>query len=163
LPAHRAMPHPARTAPSTPPPAATPSPSWPTSSTAPLAPTLPQTTSADVYAEAVANTLWNVDYARTSRDAVLAFWRAQLSPVLPAGTPPGTALGQAQAAAMSTLAGLIPSAGTWSTLAGDRTVSSFRVTGVTEPPGWVEAISNGQIVDPGLTAREVIGVQKLSY
>jgi hypothetical protein len=139
------------------------SPTTAPSTSDPLARVLPTTASADVYATAVAEALWDIDYATTSRDAVLAFWRAQLSPVLPAGTPTGTTLAQAQAAAMSTISDYLPSDAMWSTLAHDRTASSFTVTGVSEPPSWIEAISSGEIADPGLTAREVIGIQKITY
>jgi hypothetical protein len=125
--------------------------------------TLPVTSSADVYAAAVAEALWRLNYAATSRDAVLAFWRAQLAPTLPAGTPAGTTLSQAQDAAISTISDYLPSAGMWPSLADDHTVSSFTVTGVSEPPSWVAAVTSGDIADPGLTARTVIGVQKLSY
>jgi hypothetical protein len=135
----------------------------PASPDTPLAHMLPRTGSADAYAAAVATALWDVDYASTPRDALLAFWRAQLASVLPAGTPAGTTLAQAQGAALSTITDYLPSAPMWSTLAHDRTVSSFTVTGVSEPPSWVEAVSSGKIADPGLTARDVIGVQKITY
>lgn len=142
----------------------------PTVSTSPIASSgampahvLPRTASADAYAAAVARALWDVDYASTPRDVLLAFWRAQLASVLPAGAPPGTTLAQAQAAALSTITDYLPSVPMWSTLARDRTVSSFTVTGVSEPPSWVEAVSSGKIADPGLTAREVIGIQKITY
>lgn len=135
----------------------------PASSDAPPAHVLPRTASADAYAAAVANALWGVDYASMPRDRLLAFWRAELATALPAGTPAGTTLAQAQAAALSTIAGYLPSAAMWSTLAHDRTVSTFTVTGVSEPPSWIEAVSSGKIADPGLTAREVIGVQKITY
>jgi hypothetical protein len=120
-------------------------------------------TSADVYAAAVAEALWNIDYAATDRAAVLAFWKGQLATTLPAGAPSGTTLAQAQDAAMSTLSEYLPSAAMWATLARDHTVSSFTVTGVSEPPSWVAAVADGEIADPGLTARTVVGVQKLSY
>jgi hypothetical protein len=135
----------------------------PASSGAPPAHVLPRTGSADAYAAAVAKALWDVDYASTTRDAVLAFWHAQLASVLPAGAPSGTTLAQAQAPALSTITDYLPSAPMWSTLADDATVSSFTVTGVSEPPSWVEAVSSGKIADPGLTAREVIGVQRIAY
>jgi hypothetical protein len=135
----------------------------PTATPAPFVRAMPETSSPDVYAAAVAEALWNVDYAATSRDAVLAFWRAQLARTLPAGTPAGTTLAQAQDAAMSTITDYLPSDATWSTLASDHTVSSFAPTAVSEPPSWVAAIAAGDIADPGLTARTVIGVQKLTY
>jgi hypothetical protein len=124
---------------------------------------MPETSSADVYAAAVASALWNINYAATSRDSVVAFWRAQLAPTLPAGTPAGTTLTEAQDAAMSTISDYLPGDATWSTLAGDHTVSSFTATGFSEPPSWVAAVAAGEIADPGLTARTVIGVQKLIY
>jgi hypothetical protein len=46
------------------------------------------TVSADVYAAARA--LWGIDYARTTRDQVMAFWRRALATPLPAGTPAAT-------------------------------------------------------------------------
>lgn len=138
-------------------------PSSTSSIVAPEAGELPRTASADVYAAAVAKALWNVDYASTSRVAVLAFWRTQLADVLPAGTPAGTTIGEAQAAGLSTISDYLPSAAMWSTLGRDGTASSFTVTGVSEPASWVEAVSSGKIVDPGLTAREVIGVQRITY
>lgn len=165
--AHRPGTNPAQqaTAPTTVAAAPGPSPTPPstTYTTAPLAHPLPRTASADEYAAAVAEALWNLDYTATPRDAFLGFWREQLSAVLPAGTPAGTTLGQAQAAAMSTISDYLPSAAMWVTLASDHTMSSFTVTGVSEPPSWVEAVTSGAITDPGLTAREVIGVQKLIY
>jgi hypothetical protein len=111
----------------------------------------------------VAEALWNIDYSTSKRDTVLAFWRHQLAPALPAGAPTGTTLTQAQDAAMSTITDLLPSAGMWATLAQDHTASAFTVTGVSEPASWMEAVTSGEITDPGLTAREVIGVQKLGY
>lgn len=133
------------------------------SSSAPAVAQLPGTSSADVYATEAAKALWTIDYASTNRESVLTFWRAQLATVLPAGTPPGTTLAAAQDAAMSTLTDLLPTSAVWSSLARDHTVSTFTVTGVSEPPSWVEAVSSGKIADPGLTAREVVGVQKISY
>ena len=122
-----------------------------------------RTGSADVYAAAVAKALWNVDYRRTSRASVLAFWQGELATTLPSGTPAGTTIKQAQDAAMSTLSAYLPSAQMWNVLASNRTVSSFTVTGVSEPTSWVSAIQNGQITDAGLTARSVLGVQTLAY
>lgn len=140
-----------------------PAPSTPQSDSASVVRALPATDSADVYAAAVARALWNVDYGAVTRDAVIQFWRGQLAPVLPTGTPPGTTVAGAQAAGMSTVESLLPSAAMWSTLAGEHTTSSFTVTGVSEPPSWIAAVSSGRIADPGLTAREVIGVQTLAY
>jgi hypothetical protein len=124
---------------------------------------LPRTTSADVYATDIALALWSVDYPSTSRAQVIAFWRGELADTLPAGTPAGTTLGQAQDAALSALDSRLPTAATWLNLAAARTRSAFTVTAVSEPATWISAVANGTITDPGLTARTVIGVQALTY
>ena len=124
---------------------------------------LPATTSADMYATEAATTLWTVDYAASSRQQVLNLWQNELAETLPEGTPSGTTVAQAQAAAMSTLEAYLPNAASWSNLASDSTKSAFAVTSVAEPPSWVAAVATGAITDPGLTARTVIGIQTLSY
>lgn len=124
---------------------------------------LPHTPSADVYAAAVATALWDIDYPATDRTQLLAFWRQQLATAVPAGLPAGTTLAQTQDAAMSTLQSYLPTAAMWTNLSRDHTVSRFMVTAVSEPPSWVTAIAGGQITDPGLTARTVLGVQTITY
>jgi hypothetical protein len=54
------------------------------------------TVSADVYAAAAARALWGIDYARTTRDQVMAFWRRELATTVPAGTPAATTLAEAR-------------------------------------------------------------------
>ena len=127
-----------------------------------LAP-LPATPSADIYASEVAGALWSVDYTSTTRAQLIGFWQHELAATLPTGTPAGTTVAQAQAAAMSTLDLYLPSAPMWPTLARDHTVSAFKLTAISEPASWVSAVASGQIADPGLTARTVIGVQTLTY
>lgn len=121
------------------------------------------TTSADVYASQLARALWSVDYAHDSRAQAERYWRGQLADVLPAGTPAGTTVAQAQQAALDALDTRLPSDGMWATLAASRTRSAFTVTSVSEPASWISAIASGQITDPGLTARTVLGVQTLTY
>lgn len=121
------------------------------------------TTSADVYASQLARALWTVDYTQETRNEAERYWRSQLADVLPAGTPAGTTVAQAQQAALDALNTRLPSAGMWATLAASRTRSSFAVTSVSEPASWISAVTAGQITDPGLTARTVLGVQTLTY
>lgn len=135
----------------------------PTQSGVAALPPLSRTSSADVYAAEVARALWNVDYADTSRAALLAFWRGELADALPDGTPAGATLAQAHAAAMATLRSRLPSAVMWATLARGQTVSRSTVTSVSEPASWVAAVTAGRIADPGLSARTVLGVQSISY
>jgi hypothetical protein len=119
--------------------------------------------SPDSYAAYLARALWTIDYTRRSRAQEEEFWRAQLADVVPAGAPAGTTVTQAQQAALSTLDARLPTAATWATLAATHTQSRFNVTSVSEPSSWISAVAAGQITDPGLTARTVLGVQTLSY
>jgi hypothetical protein len=116
-----------------------------------------------VYASAVAQALWTIDYARTGRDQLIDLLKSALATQLPAGSPAGSTVGQAQASAMSTFDDYVPTGSVWANLAASHTKSSFVVTGVTEPASWVAAVTSGQITDPGLTARTVTGVQSITY
>jgi hypothetical protein len=126
-------------------------------------PDLAPTQSADVYAAEIAKAIYGVDYTRQSRAHIVAFWQGELARALPQGVPAGTTLVQAQDDGMATLAAYVPTDAVWATLAKDHTSSSFRVTAVSEPPSWVAGVTSGKIVDPGLTARTVLGVQTLRY
>lgn len=124
---------------------------------------LASTSSADAYAAAVAKALWTVGYSRNTRDQLLAFWRGEIAAAVPAGTPAGTTLADARAASLSTVEAYIPTQGAWEALAADRTTGEFAVTSVSEPSSWVQAIAANKIIDPGLTARTVVGIQTTSY
>jgi hypothetical protein len=137
-------------------------------STAPSAPAPTAALSArdgspDSYAADLARALWAIDYTQVTRAQEEQFWRAQLADVVPAGAPAGTTVTQAQQAALSTLDARLPTAATWTTLAATHTRSRFEVTSVSEPSSWISAVAAGQITDPGLTARTVLGVQSLTY
>jgi hypothetical protein len=124
---------------------------------------LPATTSPDRYAAEVATRLLSVDYPSTPRRGLLAIWRGQLSDTLPLGVPRGTSLHAARKAGLSSIGSVLPSASMWATLAAAGTVTRFTVTAVTEPPAWLAALGDGQITDPGLTARLVSGLETTRY
>ena len=119
------------------------------------------TSSPDKYAQEVARALWSIDYRSVSRAAAVAQLYGQLSRTLPAGVPVGTTLDDTRKVAMESVAPYVPTTAVWAQLAANTTRSSFVTTGVTVPGSWAQAVANGQIADPGLTARLVTGVQAI--
>jgi hypothetical protein len=126
---------------------------------------LPVTDDPVVYASAVADRLFDVTPSKVSRGGFLAFWRANLPTVVYAdGAAKGLTLAEQNADAIDNLThGWIPSDATWGAEAADATVSQLRITSVSVPDYWVNAVAAGEFTDPGLHMERVMGVLTQSY
>jgi hypothetical protein len=114
----------------------------------------------DLYAAAFVRELLTQDY-RTGRNQLLAWAQsesAQSSEPLVVGLTPADL--RATMAAASVQDGVngpapVPSQSDWAVLAGRRGHTTVRIQQVREPVSWAGAVANGQISDPGVTARQV--------
>lgn len=114
----------------------------------------------DLYAAALVRGLLTQDYA-TPRANLLAWVQSQSAP-----TAEPSVVGLVPKDLRSRLAvasvqegfdgpGPVPSQGVWDALAARHGHTTVRIQHVTEPVTWSAALANGQITDPGVTAREV--------
>jgi hypothetical protein len=126
---------------------------------------LPTTDDPIAYAGAVASRLLDVNPAAISRAQFLAFWRANLPSVVYAdGAAKGLTLAEQNADAIDNLThGWIPSEVTWRAEASDALLGQLRITSISVPGYWINAVSSGEFTDPGLHMERVTGVLTQSY
>jgi hypothetical protein len=126
---------------------------------------LPSTDDPVMYASAVASRLFDVTPSSFERSQFLAFWRANLPTVVYAdGATKGLTLGEQNADAIDNLThGWIPSGTTWRAEAADALVAQLRITSVSVPDYWVNAVASGEFTDPGLHMERVMGVLTQTY
>jgi hypothetical protein len=132
---------------------------------APALATLPSTEQPAVYAAAVASHLFDISPANVSRSEFLRYWWANLPTVVYSdGASRGLTLAVQNADAISNLThGWIPSQATWNAEASQGTVSQLRITSISVPAYWINAVASGKFTDPGLHMERVTGVLSQSY
>ena len=114
----------------------------------------------DLYAAAFAGQLLTQDY-RTDREQLLAWVQsesAQSTDPLVVGLTPVDLRGRMAVASIQDGVngpGPVPSQGDWADLAGRQGHTTVQIQRVIEPVPWASAVANGQITDPGVTARQV--------
>jgi len=114
----------------------------------------------DLYAAAFTADLLTQDY-RTSRDQLLAWVQsesAQSTEPLVVGLTPVELRGRLALWSVQDDTGspaIVPNQSVWASLAARQGYTTVQIQKVTEPVSWAEAVSGGQINDPGVTAREV--------
>jgi hypothetical protein len=114
----------------------------------------------DLYAAAFTRQLLSQDY-RASRDQLLAWVQSEAAqstePLVVGLTPVGLrgrlALWSVQDDTGSPA--IVPSPSAWTALAARRGYATVQIQKVTEPVSWAAAVADGQISDPGVTARQV--------
>ncbi len=114
----------------------------------------------DLYAAALVRQLLTQDH-RTSRNELLAWVQsesAQSTEPLVVGLTPVDL--QSKLAVASVQDGAngpspVPSQSDWMALARRHGHTTVQISHVTEPVSWASAVANGQITDPGVTARQV--------
>jgi hypothetical protein len=128
-------------------------------------PPLPVTDDPVAYAGTVAARLFDVAPAAVPRSDFLAYWRANLPTVVYAdGAAKGLTLPEQNADAIDNLThGWIPAEATWQAEATDRTVAQLRITSISVPDYWVNAVASGEFTDPGLHMERVMGVLTQTY
>lgn len=142
----------ARIASVVPPPAATSSAYPPVSDTAKLQP--------DLYAAAFVQRLLTQDYRRP-RDECLRWIQSEAAttsePLVVGLLPPTLRSRLAVASVQDGVNGRapVPSADSWKSLAKRGASSTASIVKVSEPYEWSMAVANGEITDPGITARQV--------
>jgi hypothetical protein len=115
----------------------------------------------DLYARNFATRLLTQDY-RTPRANLLAWVQAEsvqsseprVVGLVPAALRPKLAVYSVTAAADGS-AVPIPSQRDWAEWAARRAYTTVMIQNVVEPLKWSEAVASGELVDPGITAREV--------
>jgi hypothetical protein len=114
----------------------------------------------DLYAAAFTRELLTQDYC-TSRDELLAWVQsesAQSTEPLVVGLTPVGLRGRLALWSVQDDTGspaLVPNQTTWAALAERQGYTTVRIQKVTEPVSWADAVANGEITDPGVTARQV--------
>jgi hypothetical protein len=114
----------------------------------------------DLYAAAFTAQLLTQDY-RISRDQLMAWVQSEAAPsteplvvgLTPVGLRGKLALWSVQDDTGSPA--IVPSPSTWAALAQRRGSTTVQIQKVTEPVSWATAVADGQITDPGVTARRV--------
>ncbi|WP_152186604.1 hypothetical protein [Segeticoccus rhizosphaerae] len=114
----------------------------------------------DLYAAALVRGLLTQDYA-TPRSNLLAWVQSQAAAtaepsvvgLVPKELRPKLAVASVQEGFDGP--GPVPAPGVWDTLAARHGHTTVQIQRVTEPVTWSAALANGQISDPGITAREV--------
>ena len=100
------------------------------------------------------------DY-RTSRDQLLAWVQSESAqstdPLVVGLTPVDLRSRMAVASVQDGVNGPapVPSQSDWAALAARQGYTTVQIQKVTEPVSWAGAVANGQITDPGVTARQV--------
>jgi hypothetical protein len=114
----------------------------------------------DLYAAAFTAQLLTQDY-RTSRDDLLAWVQSETahsSEPLVVGLTPVELRGRLALWSVQDDTGspaVVPSRTAWAALAERQGYTTVQIQKVTEPVSWADAVANGEITDPGVTAREV--------
>jgi len=114
----------------------------------------------DLYAAAFTRQLLTQDY-RTSRGQLLAWVQSETAPsteplvvgLTPVGLRGKLALWSVQDDTGSPA--IVPSPSAWAALTQRRGYVTVRIQKVTEPVSWAAAVADGQITDPGVTARQI--------
>ena len=114
----------------------------------------------DLYAAAFTKRLLTQDY-RSGRGSLLAWVQSESvtsnEPSVVALTPPSLRdrLAVASVADASDGQAPIPSAQTWADVGHHHAYTTVAIRRVITPPTWTTAVANGNVSDPGVTAREV--------
>ena len=114
----------------------------------------------DLYAAAFVSQLFTQDY-RVSRDMLLAWVQSESAqstdPLVVGLTPVDLRNRMAVASIQDGVNGPspLPSQRDWAELARRQGHTTARIQRVTQPLSWASAVANGQITDPGVTARQV--------
>ena len=114
----------------------------------------------DLYAAAFVRQLLTQDY-RVSRDMLLAWVQSESAqstdPLVVGLTPVDLRSRMAVASIQDGVNGPspLPSQRDWVELARRQGYTTARIQRVTQPVSWARAVANGQITDPGVTARQV--------
>jgi hypothetical protein len=142
-------------------PAVTPTPSQHPPPTA----ALPVTDDPVAYSRAVAEHLFDVNPAAFSRQQFLTFWEQNLPTVVYSdAAAKGLTLPDQNADAIDNLThGWILTDTGWRAEAANATVSTLRITSITVPDYWINAVASGQFVDPGLHMERVMAVLTQRY
>ena len=115
----------------------------------------------DLYAAAFAGELLTQDYRTSSRQELLAWVQSESAqstdPLVVGLTPVDLRSRMAVASVQDGINGLapVPSQSDWAKLAGRHGHTTVQIQHVSEPVNWASAVANGQITDPGVTARQV--------
>lgn len=114
----------------------------------------------DLYAAAFVRQLLTQDY-RADREQLLAWVQSESAqstdPLVVALTPVDLRGRMAVASVQDGVNGPapVPSQSDWANLAGRQGHTTVQIQRVIEPVPWASAVANGQITDPGVTARQV--------
>jgi len=114
----------------------------------------------DLYAAAFVRQLLTQDY-RTDRQQLLAWVQsesAQSTDPLVVGLTPVDLRGRMAVASVQDGVngpGPVPSQANWADLTGRQGHTTAEIQRVTQPVSWAAAVADGQITDPGVTARQV--------
>jgi hypothetical protein len=114
----------------------------------------------DLYAAAFTRQLLTQDYS-TSRDQLLAWVQsetAQSTEPLVVGLTPVELAGRLALWSVQDDTGspaIVPSRSAWAALAERRGYTTVQIQKVTEPVSWADAVTGGEITDPGVTARQI--------
>jgi hypothetical protein len=114
----------------------------------------------DLYAAAFTRQLLTQDY-RTSRDDLLAWAQsesAKSTEPLVVGLTPARLRGRLALWSVQDFTGspaIVPNQSVWAALAARQGYTTVQIQKVTEPVAWADAVANGEITDPGVTARQV--------
>ena len=114
----------------------------------------------DIYAAAFVRQLFTQDY-RVSRDVLLAWVQSESAqstePLVVGLTPVDLRNRMAVASIQDSANGPspLPSRRDWAELARRQGHTTARIQRVTQPVSWARAVADGQITDPGVTARQV--------
>jgi len=115
----------------------------------------------DLYAAAFVGELLTQDYRNSDRQELLAWVQSESAqstdPLVVGLTPVDLRSRMAVASVQDGINGLapVPSQRDWAKLAGLQGHTTVQVLHVSEPVNWASAVANGQITDPGVTARQV--------
>ena len=114
----------------------------------------------DLYAAAFVRQLLTQDY-RTDRQQLLAWVQSESAqstdPLVVGLTPVDLRNKMAVASVQDEVngPGPVPSQGNWADLAQRQAHTTVQIQRVTQPVSWAAAVTGGQIIDPGVTARQV--------
>lgn len=128
-------------------------------------PALPRTDDPVAYAREVATALFDVDPAHVNRAEFVRFWRGELPTVVYSDAAgKGLTLATQNADAIDNLtSSWIPPQSAWDSEASEDTRNRFRITSVSVPDYWVNAVAEGTFRDPGLHMERVMGVLTQTY
>jgi hypothetical protein len=113
----------------------------------------------------VAGALFDVNPAAVSRSEFVAFWRGEVpSVVYSDAATQGLSLATQNNDVIDNLTSAwIPTQPAWDAEAAERTTNQFRITSMSVPDYWVNAVADGTFRDSGLHMERVMGVLTQAY